>query len=93
MLSAFGAILFVVSLFLGTLQVLSRIFFPWMAPKGLTTVIIFVLFFGPVNLFAIGLLGEYIAKIFEEVKQRPLFIRKHLIRDGEVRDFSVNRHK
>lgn len=93
MLSAFGAILFVVSLFLGTLQVLSRIFFPWMAPKGLTTVIIFVLFFGSVNLFAIGLLGEYIAKIFEEVKQRPLFIRKHLIRDGEVRDFSVNRHK
>jgi nucleoside-diphosphate-sugar epimerase/glycosyltransferase involved in cell wall biosynthesis len=91
-LSAFGLILFVASLFLGTLQVLSRIFFPWMAPKGLTTVIIFILFFGSVNLFGIGLLGEYIAKIFEEVKQRPLFIRKNLIRDGEIRVFSVDQH-
>jgi dolichol-phosphate mannosyltransferase len=91
-LSAFGLTLFGISILLGLGQILSRIFFPWMAPKGLTTIIIIVLFFGSVNLFAIALLGEYIAKIFEEVKQRPLFIRKNLIRDGELRTFSVDRH-
>ncbi len=53
--------------------------------------LLFILFFGSINLFALGIIGEYIAKIFEEVKQRPLFIRRHLIRDGEVRDFSVER--
>ena len=31
------------------------------------------------------MLGEYLAKIFEEVKRRPHFIRRSMIRDGEVR--------
>jgi hypothetical protein len=33
----------------------------------------------------ISLLGEYLAKVFEEVKRRPHFIRRALVRDGEVR--------
>lgn len=44
-----------------------------------------VMFFGSINLLGIGILAEYIAKIFEEVKQRPLFIRRGVIKDGEVR--------
>jgi dolichol-phosphate mannosyltransferase len=67
--------------------------YPDLAPKGLTTVLLVILFFGSVNLFAIGVIGEYIAKIFEEVKQRPLFIRKHIVRDGEIRTFSNDRHE
>ncbi|MCX8066127.1 MAG: glycosyltransferase family 2 protein [Candidatus Hydrogenedentes bacterium] len=31
-------------------------------------------FFGGINLLGIGLLGEYIARIYDEVKQRPIFI-------------------
>lgn len=92
-LSFAGTILFFVSLLMGTMQVLSRILFPDLAPKGVTTVILMILFFGSINLFAIGVIGEYIAKIFEEVKQRPLFIRKNLVRDGEVRHFSVDRQR
>ena len=38
-----------------------------------------------VNLFAVSMVGEYIAKIFEEVKRRPHFIRRGFIRDGEIR--------
>jgi hypothetical protein len=37
-------------------------------------------------LLAASLIGEYIAKIFEEVKRRPHFIRRDFIRDGEVRN-------
>ncbi|MCA1901083.1 MAG: glycosyltransferase family 2 protein [Candidatus Hydrogenedens sp.] len=36
--------------------------------------LISVSFFGGINLLGIGLLGEYIARIYDEVKQRPLFI-------------------
>ena len=90
-LSFTGTILFVVSIVLGIAQIASRLIFPELAPRGVTTMLLIVLFFGSVNLFAIGIVGEYIAKIFEEVKQRPLFIRKHMIRDGEVRNFSVER--
>jgi hypothetical protein len=47
-----------------------------------------VLFFGAGNLLAVALIGEYVSKIFEEVKRRPWFIRRSLIRDGEVRPAS-----
>jgi hypothetical protein len=33
----------------------------------------------------LSVLGEYLAKVFEEVKRRPHFIRRSVIRDGEVR--------
>jgi polyisoprenyl-phosphate glycosyltransferase len=92
-LSFVGTLLFAVSVLLGVAQIVSRLLFPELAPRGVTTMLLTILFFGSVNLFAIAMIGEYIAKIFEEVKQRPLFIRKHLVRDGEVRKFTVDREK
>ena len=71
---------------LAVLQILAKLAFPDAAPKGITTVLLVVLFFGSLNLFAISLVGEYIAKIFEEVKRRPHFLRRSIVRDGEVRD-------
>jgi dolichol-phosphate mannosyltransferase len=59
-----------------------------MTPRGLTTTLIVITFFGSINLLAISIIGEYIAKIFEEVKRRPHFIRRHIIRDGEIRRVS-----
>lgn len=91
-LSAFGSLLFVFSVLLGLAQIIARLLFPDLAPKGITTLLLGVLFFGSVNLFALGVVGEYIAKIFEEVKQRPLFIRRSIVKDGEIREFSVDRH-
>jgi polyisoprenyl-phosphate glycosyltransferase len=85
MLSVLGTVLFVLSVLLGILQVIGRILLPSHTPTGITTLIVAVLFFGSINLFAIGLVGEYLGKIFEEVKQRPLFIRRHVVRGGEVR--------
>jgi dolichol-phosphate mannosyltransferase len=84
-LSFSGSVMLVLSIMLGAVQLVARIFFPDLAPRGATTVLLTLLFFGSINLFAIGILGEYIAKIFEEVKQRPHFIRRSIIKDGEVR--------
>ncbi len=43
-------------------------------PLGIPTITITVLFFGGVQLMGIGILGEYIGRIYDEVRQRPLFI-------------------
>jgi dolichol-phosphate mannosyltransferase len=43
-------------------------------PIGNPTIVILVLFMGGIQLIAIGILGEYIARIYDEVKQRPKFI-------------------
>jgi dolichol-phosphate mannosyltransferase len=87
MLSSFGLIMLILSIVLGIVQVVVKLLFPGIAARGATTVLLFILFFGAVNVFAVGLVGEYIAKIFEEVKQRPLFVRRSLVRDGEIRPF------
>jgi dolichol-phosphate mannosyltransferase len=31
-------------------------------------------FFGGINIFGIGILGEYIARIYDELKGRPLYV-------------------
>jgi dolichol-phosphate mannosyltransferase len=43
-------------------------------PMGIPTVTVLVLFIGGVQLAAIGVLGEYIGRIYEEVRRRPLYI-------------------
>jgi dolichol-phosphate mannosyltransferase len=84
-LSVSAIFLFALSVVLMLAEVVMKIVSPSLAPKGFATVLLLVLFFGSLNLLAIGVVGEYLAKIFEEVKQRPHFIRRSVIRDGEVR--------
>jgi nucleoside-diphosphate-sugar epimerase/glycosyltransferase involved in cell wall biosynthesis len=74
-------------------QVVARLFFPQLAPRGVTTLLLAVLFFGSLNLVAISVVGEYVAKIFEEVKRRPHFIRRSMIQEGEVRFATLNRER
>ena len=53
-------------------------------PHGITTIIVLILFFGGINMLAISIIGEYQAKIIEEVKKRPKFIRRNVIRHQPV---------
>jgi glycosyltransferase involved in cell wall biosynthesis len=40
---------------------------------GVTAILLTIIVFGGIQIFLIGLVGEYIARIFEEVKERPLY--------------------
>ena len=46
------------------------------APTGYTTLVTIVLFLGGVQLIGIGVLGEYLARVYDEVKQRPAYLVK-----------------
>lgn len=48
-------------------------------PPGWTSLIVTILFLGGAQLFAIGIVGEYLGRILEEVKQRPHFVARELI--------------
>lgn len=43
-------------------------------PQGFTTLIIFISLFSGVQLIALGLIGEYMVRIYDEARRRPLFI-------------------
>lgn len=84
-LSCFGSVFMIIAVLIAVLQIICKLLAPELAPKGITTVLLSILFFGSINLFAVALLGEYIAKIFEETKQRPHFIRRAIIKNGEIK--------
>ncbi|HKP95268.1 MAG TPA: NAD-dependent epimerase/dehydratase family protein [Fibrobacteria bacterium] len=92
-----GAALFLLSLLGILFQVVGRLLHPDL-PRGISTIIVLVLFLGGTQLLGMAVLGEYIGKIFEEAKSRPHFIRHSLTHAGveysgrdRMRDFLANR--
>lgn len=52
---------------------------------GYPSLMVVILFIGGINMLSLGILGEYAARIFQEVKQRPLYLVAdvHGFNDGE----------
>ncbi|WP_153100730.1 NAD-dependent epimerase/dehydratase family protein [Paraburkholderia hayleyella] len=84
MLTTAGLGLFGLSLVIAIIIAILRLIVPDIAPRGVTTLLIAILMFGSINLFGIGLVGEYVSKIMIEVKGRPRLIRAALIRHGAI---------
>jgi dolichol-phosphate mannosyltransferase len=64
-----------------------RIFTPnWVA--GWTTLILAILLASGVQMFCFGVLGEYIGRIYTEIKQRPLFIVREMLEINAVAEES-----
>ncbi len=70
--TALGFILSISTFLLAGFFFVRRFFGPYI--PGLSTTNILILMLGGIQLIFLGLLGEYLAKIYDEVKQRPLFV-------------------
>jgi glycosyltransferase involved in cell wall biosynthesis len=55
------------------------------APRGFTTLLLSVLFLGSVQLLCLSIIGDYLGRVFEEVKQRPLYLVKSVFNDPRQR--------
>lgn len=70
--TALGTIMFVISVVLGVIALVQK--FCGQALEGFTTVILIQLFTGSIVMISLGIIGYYIAKIYEEIKGRPRYI-------------------
>lgn len=81
-----GVILTFVS-FSYALVILLRTLFLGVDTPGYASTVILILAFGGLNMFALGIIGEYVGRIYTEVRQRPLYIVRSEVRsEGSHRD-------
>ncbi|HEY9892388.1 MAG TPA: glycosyltransferase family 2 protein [Candidatus Sericytochromatia bacterium] len=80
-----GLLAAVVAVVMAILVLYWRLFVPNSPLTGFATIMIAVFFLGAVQLVSIGILGEYVGRIYEEVKGRPLYVL------SEVAGFSEDR--
>ena len=76
--SLFGMLLCLVA-FIGTIAVIIQKFAMQVPDVGWSSLVCIILFVGGVQLFTTGILGQYLAKIYTEIKQRPHYIIKEEI--------------
>jgi dolichol-phosphate mannosyltransferase len=52
-------------------------------PQGFTATILAIILFSGVQLISLGLIGEYVLRIYNQVRNRPLFIIEKIIQEGK----------
>jgi hypothetical protein len=67
-----------------------RLFFPAAPLIGYTIITAAIFFLAAVQLFCLGILGEYLGHVYEEVKGRPLFTFKEVGGLGATPGLNVN---
>jgi dolichol-phosphate mannosyltransferase len=53
------------------------------SPQGFTALIVAVTFLSGIMLFFLGIIGEYLGRIYEETKARPQYVIEQIVRKGE----------
>lgn len=81
-LGIFTSVLAIIYMVVVTLQ---KIIFGNPIP-GYPTIIVLILLLGGIQLFVMGIIGEYVAKIHIEVKNRPIYIAKEVFRKEEHKE-------
>lgn len=72
-IAVLGFIMFVLSIIVGLETIYEKIFLGD-SPNGYATMIIMLTFFGGLQIFCLGVIGEYVGQVYREVKARPRYI-------------------
>lgn len=76
-LALLSSIIFILASFFIVVLIVLKLLNPEI-PHGVTSILVAILFFGALQLLGISILGEYMGKIFEEVKGRPKYVVKSI---------------
>ena len=74
-IAVLGFLMFLFSGIVGVETVIEKLIFN-NSPNGVTTAILLSCFFGGLQLFCLGVIGEYVGQVYREVKARPRYIKE-----------------
>lgn len=76
LVTSLGAISFIASLIAAVVVIVRTILFPHVSAFGWPSLVVIILFFSGIQLLSLGIVGRYIAEIYLEVKNRPIYLVK-----------------
>lgn len=79
-----GLLVAMLAFFYGSM-IVGRVLFFGRDTPGYASLITVILFLGGIQLIGLGILGEYLGRIYQETKQRPVYIVREEYSDGETR--------
>lgn len=80
--TALGVVMLVISVIFGVWALIDKII--GRALEGMTTVIIITIFIGSIIMISLGIIGYYIARIYEEIKGRPKYIISSTTKSSKI---------
>ena len=89
-----GIFVFLISVGLGVFVILDHYFNPNPLAAGYATISLIILFLGSIQLIILGIVGEYMYKMFNEIKGRPLYIVSEVcnIEEGNIKETPYGIH-
>lgn len=83
-----GIVLFLISIIMGVNTLYNYI--AGNSQEGFTTVILLLLLTSSIIMFSLGIIGYYLSKIYEEIKQRPRFIVRETLNKKDAAERKIN---
>lgn len=80
-----GFVMSVLSVLYGRYAVVDMLIFH-NAVRGWTSLVALIVFIGGVQLIILGIIGEYIARIYEQVKHRPVYIKRQERIESKIKE-------
>jgi dolichol-phosphate mannosyltransferase len=78
-MAAFGFIVAFIGFLMAFYYFLQKVFLSPDITPGLSSMVIFITIFSGIQIFSIGLLGEYISRMYDDIKRRPMYIISEIV--------------
>jgi glycosyltransferase involved in cell wall biosynthesis len=84
-MTVFGLLVSLAGLAQAARVIVDRLLYPGSMERGWASLAAIMLFLGGIQLISLGLIGQYVGRIFEESKKRPLYFVKESVGGSERR--------
>lgn len=82
LLTIVGSLIVLLAIFFSLFILVVKLFDPGFFLAGFPTIVLLISFFGGIQLLSLGVIGEYVGRIYEEIKRRPLYFVDAIYQNG-----------
>ncbi len=86
MMTVLGSFILLLSILFSIVVLIVKFLDPSYFLAGFPTIVLLITFFGGIQLISLGIIGEYVGRVYEEIKRRPLYFMDGIYQDGSLQE-------